>query len=75
MVSSQFHMQSNRARRGVEDDGLDDADLTAADGIARAKKERTQKKQMMASDNLKIVKGEFTFPHRLVNFLMKQFIF
>lgn len=57
-------MESNRENRGAEDDGLDDSDLTAADGIIRAKKIKNQKKQLVASDDLKVVKGDFTFPHR-----------
>lgn len=59
-------MESNRENRGAEDDGLDDSDLTAADGIIRAKKIKNQKKQLVASDDLKVVKGDFTFPHRSV---------
>lgn len=59
-------MESNRENRGAEDLGLDDSDLTAADGIIRAKKIKDQKKQLVPSDDLKVVKGDFTFPHRLI---------
>ncbi|ODM98022.1 Dynein heavy chain 1, axonemal [Orchesella cincta] len=63
-LTSVFHMESNRENRGPDDDGLEDQDLTAADGIVRVRKERALKKQVATSDALKIVKGEFTFPHR-----------
>lgn len=63
-VSSLFHMESNREKRGLDDDGLDDNDLTAADGVIRVKKDKVSRRHTLAVDNVKITKGEFTFPHR-----------
>jgi len=63
-LTDDFHMKSNRRRAGPLDDGLEDEDLTAADGIIRKKKVAILKRRSIIYDNIRTVKGEFTFPYR-----------
>ncbi|CAG7831213.1 unnamed protein product [Allacma fusca] len=72
-LSTAFHMQSNRERQDDNDDGLDDADLTAADGINRdprtqqkkaVEERRASKRHSFIYEAIRMVKGDFVFPHR-----------
>jgi hypothetical protein len=62
-----FHVESHRERYGSDDDGLELEDLTATDGIIRKPKDierKTSRRRSFTYESMKVVKGEFTFPHR-----------
>jgi len=64
-----FHAESNRIRRGPDDLGLEDEDLTAADGVVRHTRQqkdhsKPKDRHSIVYDNIKITKGDFVFPHR-----------
>ncbi len=63
-LSDDFHLVSNRERNGPDDDGLEDEDLTYADGIVRKKKVSIGRRKSIIYDNIWIYKGEFVFPYR-----------
>ena len=56
-----FHVESHRERWGSDDDGLELDDLS--DG-ARKAEGKPANRHLMMYDNMKMVKGEFTFPYR-----------